>query len=230
MKDYRLNEKQIAPERKSTRVHRRSVQFLSPEQARDLLVTAKEQDHEVLLMLALVLGLRSGEMLALQWQAIDWESGSLRVSLTRSVAYRCTDQPILQPVTRERMILLPSTVRDRLQEYALCQQQERERAGVSWQPQDLVLCTPQGHSLSPARLTSIVQDLLRQANLPILRFHELRYTTARLLLISGIDPELVRVILGLGMRWAVECDQLVPFSCEHLEQARQAIEQFFFES
>lgn len=141
MKDHRLNEKQIAPERKSARIHRRPVQFLSPEQARNLLVTAKEHGHEVLLMLALVLGLRSGELLALQWQAIDWESGSLRVSLTQPVAYRSADQPILQPVTRERMILLPRTVRDRLQEHALGQQQECKRAGVSWQPQDLVLCT-----------------------------------------------------------------------------------------
>jgi integrase len=230
MKDYRLNEKQIAPERKSARVHLRPVQFLSPEQARDLLVTAKEQDHEVLLMLALVLGLRSGELLALQWQAIDWESGSLRVSLTRPVAYRSADQPVLQPVTRERMILLPRTVRDRLQEHALCQQQERKRVGVSWQSQDLVLSASQGHSLSPARLTFIVQDLLRLAHLPVLRFHELRHSTASLLLLSGIAPEMVRIILGLGMRWAVECDQLVPFSREHLEQARQAMEQFFFES
>jgi integrase len=71
MKDDRQDEYQVPRKRISMLVHRRPVHLLSPEQARILLATGKEHGHEVLLLLALVLGLRAGELLALQWQAID---------------------------------------------------------------------------------------------------------------------------------------------------------------
>jgi site-specific recombinase XerD len=128
----------------------------------------------------------------------------------------------------QRMILLPRSVRDCLQEQVLRQWQERAYAGTQWQQQDLVLCTEQGYPLTSDYLTSLVQNLLRQAHAPVLRFHELRHTTAYLLLTSGIAPELVGAILGIGMRWTGH-GQLVPFSLEHYEQVQQAMEKLFFE-
>jgi integrase len=209
-------------------VHRRPLHLLRPEQARILLATGKEHGHGVLLLLALVLGLRAGELLALQWQAIDWEAGSLFVRLTRPASRSSAAQPMFLPAKYQRMILLPHTVRDCLQEQALRQWQEREHAGTPWPQHDLVLCTDQGHPLTSDCLTPLVQDLLRQAHVPVLRFHELRHTTAYLLLTSGIAPELVGAVLGIGVRWTGH-DQLVPFSLEHYEQVQQAMEKLFFE-
>jgi integrase len=104
MKHDQQSKEQTTPKRKSARVHHRPVQRLSPEQARTLWAIAKEHDQEALFMLALVLGLRSRELLALQWQAINWESGSLWVRLTLPALWRGTDQPLFQPVLRQRMI------------------------------------------------------------------------------------------------------------------------------
>jgi integrase len=213
---------------KSARIHRRPLQLLSPEQARTLLATGTGHGHEVLLSLALILGLRAGELQALQWQDLDWEAGFLLVRLTRPTSRNRATQSLFLPAKHPRKIPLPRLVRDSLQEHALCQQQERARVGAEWRPQDLVLCTEQGHLLSPACLTPLVQDLLRQAHLPVLRFHELRHTTAHLLLLSGIAPQIVGAILGISVQGIAGHGQRVPLPGDY-EQVRQAMEKCFFE-
>jgi integrase len=228
MKDSIQNKVQVSPKWRGINVHRRILHLLSPEQARTLLAAGKGHPHEVLLMLSLVLGLRAGELRALQWQAIDWEVGSLSIRLTRPAVHRGTAPSLLLPAKHPRTILLPHAVRDCLQAHALRQQQACARAGTRWQQQDLVMCTEQGHSLSSDRLTPLIQDLLHQAHLPVLQFHELRHTTAHLLLLAGIAPQLVGAILGVGVRGIAGHDQHTPFSREHYEWVRQVMENLFF--
>jgi len=61
------------------RRRRKEMRTLSVEQARRLLDAAKATRHAVLLQLAVTTGLRQGEILALRWSDIDFDSGCLMV-------------------------------------------------------------------------------------------------------------------------------------------------------
>ncbi|SRR5579875_264459 len=204
------------------------LRLMTLEQARTLIEIGKGHSFEVPLILGLGLGRRAGELLALQWNAINWQDGSLHVYQIWHCSQGLLAQPSFHPAKHPRSILLPQGVITCLQEHAAHQQQERARAGDRWQPLDLVICTEDGMALSPDRLTPLMQDLLRQAQFPALRFHELRHTTTHLLLLAGLAPQIVGEILGIGRQVLPYGDHWPPVSHTQYENARQTMNQLFF--
>jgi integrase len=69
----------IAREVTPPRYEREEVEPLSAPEARKLLATAKDDRLYALYVLALLLGLRRGELLALRWSAVDLKRRTLRV-------------------------------------------------------------------------------------------------------------------------------------------------------
>ena len=69
------------------RLIRSEIQPLSREQAQKLLEVARGHRFEALLTVALVTGMRRGELLALRWQDIDLEHRSLQVRRTVSLIH-----------------------------------------------------------------------------------------------------------------------------------------------
>lgn len=204
------------------------LHLMTLEQARTLIKIGKGHAFEVPLILGLGLGLRAGELLALQWNAINWQDGSLRVHQTWHYSQGSLAQPLFHQAKHPRVILLPQGVITCLQEYAARKSQERARADDRWQPRDLVICTEDGMALSPDRLTPPLQDLLRQVPFPVLRFHELRHTTTHLLLLAGLAPQIVGEILGIDRRVLPYGDHWPPVSHTQYENARQTMNQLFF--
>lgn len=207
---------------------KQSLRLMTLEQARILIELGKGHSFEVPLILGLGLGLRAGELLALQWDAINWQDGSLRVHQARHYSQGSLVQPSFHPAKHPRVILLPQGVITCLQEHTARRQQERAHAGGRWQPHDLVICTKDGTALSPDHLTPPLQDLLRQVQFPALRFHELRQTTTHLLLLAGLTPQIVGEILGIGRQVLPYCDHWPPVSHTQYENARQTMNQLFF--
>src|SRR5689334_22787888 len=67
-----------------------------------------------------------------------------------------------------------------------CQLEERLTAGAAWRDEDLVFCTPIGGAVCGNHLSERdFRALLARANLPRIRFHDLRHTCATLLLRRG---------------------------------------------
>ena len=66
-----------------------------------------------------------------------------------------------------------------------------------WGEQDLVFCNAQGKPFQKNNLLErSYYPLLRKAGLPHIRFHDLRHTTATLLLLLGVHPKIVQALLG----------------------------------
>src|SRR5581483_10561181 len=137
-------------------------------------------------------------------------------------------QPSFSPAKYIRVILLPQGMITCLQKHAARKSQERTSADDKWQPLDLVICTRDGTALSPDRLRSSMQDLLRQIQLPTLHFHELRQTTTQLLLQAGLTPQIVGEVLGIGRQVLPYRDHWASVSRAYYEPARQMMDQLFF--
>lgn len=69
--------------------------------------------------------------------------------------------------------------------------------GAAWEKLDLVFPNTLGRPLDGTNLLKYwFYPLLKRANLPRIRFHDLRHTAATLLLARGINPKVVSEMLG----------------------------------
>jgi integrase len=160
---------------------KKEIQPLSAEQAKKLLKVAKETQPNLyaLYVLAVSTGMRSGELLGLQWRDIDLGSGVLRVRRT------VFNGKVNSPKTSHgsRGIRLTKSATEALKQ----------------RPQDSewVFPTSVGTSMSVHNLHNRSwKPLLRSAGLPNIRFHDLRHTCATLLLTKAVHPKVVQELLG----------------------------------
>ncbi|MGB9868215.1 MAG: site-specific integrase [Bacillota bacterium] len=96
-----------------------------------------------------------------------------------------------------RTIYLCQTALAALRKHRVRQAEERLKAGEAWQDWGLVFTTEIGTPLSPSNVRNrSFHKILKKANLPRIRFHDLRHTCATLLLAQGVHPKLVQEQLG----------------------------------
>lgn len=182
------------------RVERPQRQTLATAQVTHLLQvarTAKGGRWYPLLALALLTGMRQGELLGLHWRDVDLERGVLEVLYT---AQRVRGNGIVmaEPKTersRRQVHLAPMAV-TALRAHYKAQLQERLIVGRDWDDQDLVFCTHAGRPLSARNVVREFDLLLEAAELPHIRFHDLRHITATFLQSLGVAPAVVQELLG----------------------------------
>lgn len=140
---------------------------------------------KTILILAITTGMRQGEILGLHWE--DIHGSVIHVQHTTQTLYK-KGIIISEPKTEKgkRTITLPDIAIQALQGY---QQITGDETG-------LVFHTASGKPLSARNLIRSFQVLLVKANLPHIRFHDLRHTSATLLLIAGVHPKVVQERLG----------------------------------
>ena len=83
-----------------------------------------------------------------------------------------------------------------LRKHRAKQNEQRLRLGELWVDSGFVFTGQQGLSLHVNVLVVQFKRLIRQAGLPDLRFHDLRHTSATLLLAQRVHPKIVQERLG----------------------------------
>ncbi len=176
------------------RQKRREMKTLDIEQTQKLLVSAQGERLGALYALALTTGLRQGELLALTWT--DVEGGVLRVNKTLQRANG--EYTIGEPKTERsrRTLPLPAVSVAMLKTHKARQAGERLRLGPHWQDINLIFTNEMGGYLSGDVVTHRFRAFLERAGLPRIRFHDLRHTTATLMLAKGIDARIIMEQLG----------------------------------
>jgi len=166
---------------------------LEPEDAMKLLEAIKGDRDYVLIYLALLTGLRRGELCALKWSDVDLERGTITV--TRTVLMLRGKHVFGKPKTEagRRTVCLPPTAVTLLREY-----RKRQLRSGSTHEEGFVFCNPDGSPLNPSSLSRRFKDLVRRAGLPDLRFHDLRHTHATWLFVQGVHPKVAQERLGHG--------------------------------
>jgi integrase len=96
----------------------------------------------------------------------------------------------------ERRIALPTECIHSLKSHRERQQEERHAAGTGWTDNGLVFTTTTGSPLDPTNLTRRFGRLLSRAGLRRIRFHDLRHSTATLLLEQGVELVVIKELLG----------------------------------
>jgi integrase len=180
------------------RVTRTEIRALNPDEARHFLAAAVDDPLEALYVLALTTGMRQGELLGLKWQDIDLDNGALQVRRTigRVRGQGFVESEPKSAKGRRHIALAPSTT-NALRRHRERQFAERLTAGMVVGGESFVFCNGLGRPIEPQNLLyRSFHKLLQRADLPRMRFHDLRHSAASLLLSMGIHPKVVQELLG----------------------------------
>ena len=135
----------------------------------------------------LTTGLRRGELCGLTWDDFDSEAGTLKVR--RTIHARKgggLEAGETKTYAGQRTILLPHSTAQLLRE-------RKQSALTQWIFPDPL--RPE-RPVNPSSAYRRLKELLKQAGLPSLRFHDLRHTFATHALASGVDAKTLSGILG----------------------------------
>ena len=183
---------------RAPRVPTKEMNVWDEEQIRLFLAEAKRSSAcYPLYLMAILTGMRQGELLALRWQDVDWTYGraSVRQTLVRVKGQTLFREP-KSPRSR-RTITLPAVVLEALRTVKADQDDIRRLLGTEYADHSLVFCQPNGRPLHAHNLVQRdFRRVVRLAGLPRIRLHDLRHTHATLLLREGVHPKVVQERLG----------------------------------
>lgn len=178
------------------RVEKHEIHSLTLEQIQRLLQVAKGHKIEALFVLALVTGMRRGELLGLKWGDLNVAK---RILYVRRTLIEVAGEGIRESETKtakgRRSIQLPSFVLKVLEQHRTRQAERKQRAEM-WEEHDLMFCTSHGTPFAAGSLYRMFKALLIEGGLPNVRFHDLRHSAATLLLSMGTHPKVVQELLG----------------------------------
>ena len=206
---------------RARRVEMRTI--AADDQPRRFLEAAKRERLEALLVLAITTGMRRGELLALRWKDVDLERGVLAVtgSLQGDRRDRLTiDTP---KSGKARSVALGTVAVGALRAYRARQEGERLLVGPEWRDLGLVFSTEWGDYLSPTTVRLALERVLARAELPHIRFHDLRHTAATLMLSRGVHPKMASEMLGHATT-AITLDLYSHVTANMQRQAADAID------
>jgi integrase len=184
--------KLVRPGRGSSKV----TNSFTADEARRFLAAARPNRLFAFYAVALGIGLRRGEALALRWTDVDLTLGHVRVCRTLQ---RIQGALIIgPPKTRDgfRMVPLPRACVDALRAHRATQTAERGAAGKAWRDHGLVFTTRLGTPIEPRNINREFDKLCAGAELRRIRFHDLRHSCATLLYAQGVEPGTIKEVLG----------------------------------
>jgi integrase len=171
------------------RQNRRCVGVLSVEQARAFIKAINGSPYQALLAFAMTTGMRPSEYLALTWNDLDLDGGTVSISRTLEWGkggWRFGDT---KRSRSRRMVKLQAWV------VALLRKQMSKDQGCCGT--DLVFRAKRG---GPVRESHFVRryfkPLLKDADLPEIRLYDLRHTAATISLAAGVPPKVISEQLG----------------------------------
>ena len=155
---------------------------LTPEQVRALLVVLKEP-YRTMVLLAVLSGLRRGEIFGLRWKCVDFAERAIVVA---EANYEGQSAP---PKTRasRRKVFVDTAVLEAL---------SRLRP-THYQPDDFVFPSERGTALNPNNvLNRVMRPACQRAGIPLVSWHNFRYTYATWANPTGESIKAIQAQLG----------------------------------
>jgi len=177
------------------KVERHRMTTYDMPQTAALLEAVRESRLYVPTLLAILCGLRRGEIAALRWRSVDFATGQIAVvesaeQMNGSVRMKETKSG------RARTVAMSATVRDELRAHRLRQAQDMLKVGTRLTDDSFVAALADGSPMQPTFITHEWVRMIATTDLPRVRFHDLRHAHATHLLASGVHPKVASERLG----------------------------------
>lgn len=148
------------------------------------LEVAKKSKYHIIYLIAIFCGMRQGEILGLRVRDIDIQRKTIsinRIMLNTGKGFK----EGTKTSGSSRIVVFPSSIVPNI-----------KTAIQNKHPNDPLVLTSIGTTLKPSNIGREFRKLLKVAQVPKIKFHDLRHTHATLMLKQGVHPKIVSERLG----------------------------------
>lgn len=181
------------------KIAEQETDIFSAEELDNMLVCLEDEplQFQLLIHLALNTGCRRGELTGLKWSDIDYNTCIITVSRSN---YKITGDSEIKSKSpksgKSRQVMIPPYCLDMLRAYRAKQAEIQLSLGDRWQGDNWIFTQADGKPMYPTTPTQQFSKFLKRHNLPHMKFHALRHTSATLLLSNGTNIKNVAARLG----------------------------------
>ncbi|MER8412617.1 tyrosine-type recombinase/integrase [Mesorhizobium sp. M1342] len=179
------------------KVERKKMLAYDAAQTAELLEAIRPTRMFISTLLAVMCGLRRGEILALRWGRVELGDNRRQLSVVESAEQTKEGVRHKEPKSgRARTVSLSSTVVSELKAHRARQAEEQLRLGIRPDEESFVVAQYDGQPIQPRSLTHEWIRIIGKTKLPRIRFHDLRHTHASQMLAAGVHPKIASERLG----------------------------------
>mgnify|MGYP000898447768 CR=1 FL=1 len=181
----------------------KGISILTPEQIRNFLAKVTEPKYKTLFLTAIMTGARQGELLGLKWQDVDFQKKQISINRTFNMGRFFT------PKTKQsvrKIDIAPILVKElaawKLLQNTIRLEKEKDEKKPETQNKDkknydLIFPNEEDEPMNYSNMVNrYYKPALKAAEIPKIRFHDLRHTYASLLLAQGENIKYVQNQLG----------------------------------
>lgn len=140
-------------------------------------------------------GCRRGECLALRWEDVDMKAGT--AAIRRSMEQTKDGIGFKPPKNgRSRVVQLPQQALGILRSHKAKQNAQRLKLPEAFKDNGLVFTRQDGSPIIPHAFGDAFRALVKRADVPKVRLHDLRHTHASLMLKAGVQGKVMQERLG----------------------------------
>jgi integrase len=180
--------KQTMPDFKGT--------FLTAEEANELLQAFTGHELQTLVYVTLYYGLRRSEVLGLKWGAVDFENDFLHVKHTVVGGVSIEYKDKTKSNTSMRTFPLLSDVKELFLNLKARHEEKRRIFGDAYKDSEYIFKWQDGRLYRPDYISKAFRRVLQNNGLRIIRFHDLRHSTASILYDKGWSLKDIQEWLG----------------------------------
>lgn len=152
----------------------------------------------VVITLAITAGIRRGENMALEWSDIDLENRTIDINKSIVVGKGKTVIKDTKSDSSNRLVSIPVSVAEELKRYRTHWIKEKLKAGAKWIEieHEWLFHQNNGTYMNPSSATKWWGKFAKSLNIRYIRLHDLRHTSASLLIAQGVHAKIISERLG----------------------------------
>ena len=202
-----INAVKLTPVPKKDSFHQKTrvMDPLTQQEALELIRLTQTHDLGLIIQISIATGMRRGETLGLKWSDINFDTEEIKIQRSLkehrvkqadgSWKTHIGEDDVKTRNSRRTLELGDSTIK-LLKAEKHKQQMKKLVAGNAWQEADYVFTNDIGGPLNPNGVSKRFSKLLAKLGCRHIRFHDMRHTTAVLLLVAESPLEEVSQLLG----------------------------------
>ncbi|WP_053955917.1 tyrosine-type recombinase/integrase [Inediibacterium massiliense] len=181
------------------KVKKKEADFYNEEEIKQLITCLENEElkYKVAILVTITAGLRLGELMGLKWNNVDFNTNTIEiVQANQYIPKNGVFSKDPKTETSKRIISLPNPVIDILKQYKIEQTEKRLQCGDMWTDTEYILTQWNGLPMHPNTPSTWFSKFLKKHELRKITFHQLRHTSATMLINAGLNIKALSARLG----------------------------------